>query len=235
MMMFPSFRQGLALSRTVFFTPIRHGSGRKVGKHGKPRWKPVAPSKEFILPPQDRSSQEEKDQYDLLWDQYRDQLSAVSQFLWEEHLKNSEVGEAAKIEDGRELEEQNQLILQNEAENAILEDKRKHRLKEEALQKEEAIRADVQRELAKEKELNEKADTFVLQQIAELKDRITEENLLQRIQSALDNPVDYEYAIDKEGHIYKGRYTKSLLIPSEEREKIPTPKQEDIYIEVQSS
>ena len=40
---------------------------------------------------------------------------------------------------------------------------------------------------------------------------------------ALDNPVDYEFCIDNVGHIYRGRYTKSTLVPEEEREQIPVP------------
>ncbi|CAB4061310.1 MRPS26 [Lepeophtheirus salmonis] len=233
--MLPSLRFGVSLSRSIFFTPIRHGSGRKVGKHGKPRWIPVAPSKEFILPPQDRSSQEEKDQYDHLWDKYRDHYSAVSQFLWEEHLKNSAVGEAAKLKESHELEEQNRLIMENEAENARIAALRKIRLENEACLKEEQIKAEVLIQEAKEVDRIKKADQFITQQAEEFKDRVTLDNLVLKIEKALDSPVDYEYAIDKEGHIYKGRYTKSILVPSDQREKIEVPKREDIYIEVQNS
>ena len=53
-----------------------------------------------------------------------------------------------------------------------------------------------------------------------------EEGLEKAIWQALDNPIDYEYSIDLEGHIYPGRYTKATKVPPEERKVIPTPMRE---------
>ena len=42
----------------------------------------------------------------------------------------------------------------------------------------------------------------------------------------MNNPIDYEYAIDRNGYIYRGRETKSLLVSPEDREIIPQPNSE---------
>ena len=56
------------------------------------------------------------------------------------------------------------------------------------------------------------------------------------IEIALDNPIDYEYAIDKEGFIYRGRETKSILVSKDEREAIPRPAtQQEILLNIKKS
>ena len=59
-----------------------------------------------------------------------------------------------------------------------------------------------------------------------MENRIKFEDLEKAIEIALDSPIDYEYAIDTEGHIYRGRETKSILIKRDDREKIPRPVKE---------
>ena len=53
--------------------------------------------------------------------------------------------------------------------------------------------------------------------------RIRKEDLERTIEIALDNPIDFEFAIDTEGHIFRGRETKSILVPKDERDVIPKP------------
>ena len=60
--------------------------------------------------------------------------------------------------------------------------------------------------------------------------RIRKEDLEKAIEIALDNPIDYEFAIDKEGHIFRGRETKSILVQKDERELIPKPPTEQEII-----
>lgn len=52
---------------------------------------------------------------------------------------------------------------------------------------------------------------------------VTREALAAAIEAALDSPADHEFAIDAEGHIYRGRYTRSTEVPEAHREKIPAP------------
>ena len=77
--------------------------------------------------------------------------------------------------------------------------------------------------LKKEVEKRQELSEIVKAETEALKHQITEENLEKSIMEALENPLDYEYAIDLEGHIYRGRNTRSILVPEAEREKIPVP------------
>merc|ERR1712098_664280 len=52
-----------------------------VANRRKPRWVPVAKSKEFKLPPEDHFPQAEFDQLYLLKFQHRDRIAAISQVL----------------------------------------------------------------------------------------------------------------------------------------------------------
>lgn len=57
--------------------------------HRKPRWFPVAPSKMFRLPPQDHIPQSEVDMLLELHYKYRERMAALTQYLWEDYLRNS--------------------------------------------------------------------------------------------------------------------------------------------------
>ena len=70
---------------------FRHG----VQRHKKPRWIGPAPSKLFQLPPTDHTDPEDIEQQLILSWQHRDRLAAISQFLYEDVLRHSDVGEAA--------------------------------------------------------------------------------------------------------------------------------------------
>merc|ERR1719244_2521584 len=64
------------------------------------------------------------------------------------------------------------------------------------------------------------ADEFVRRQSELIEKRILPEKLEEAILEALDNPLDPEFAIDLQGHIYRGRKTRSLKVPPENREKL---------------
>merc|ERR1711956_202151 len=65
---------------------------------GKPRWHGPAPSKQFILPPIDHTHPDDIEQLLKLSWQHRDRVAAISQLLYEEGLRHSSAGEAAKEE-----------------------------------------------------------------------------------------------------------------------------------------
>ena len=69
-------------------------------------------------------------------------------------------------------------------------------------------------------------EDFIKEETKALENRIKLEDLEKAIETALDSPIDYEYAIDTEGHIYRGRETKSILVKKDVREKIPRPVKE---------
>ena len=87
---------------------------KKVMPHHKPRWLPVAPSKKFRLPPQDHIPEAEVEQILALHEKYRDRMAALTQYLWEDYLRNSDVGQAAILEAEREEAEHKELLKHND-------------------------------------------------------------------------------------------------------------------------
>ena len=64
-------------------------------------------------------------------------------------------------------------------------------------------------------------DEMVEKHKTEMDNRIRVEDLEKAIETALANPLDFEYAIDRDGHIFRGRTTKCKKIDAEKYEKIP--------------
>lgn len=107
-------------------------------------------------------------------------------------------------EDSAELtEEHRRLMAWNEAENARQRARREERIrKEEEEEKRRKLQAAENKARLVEAFLKEK-EKEVLQLQEEAKTFITPENLDARIEECLDNPRNYNFAIDKEGRIVK--------------------------------
>ncbi|KFO98789.1 hypothetical protein N300_14902 [Calypte anna] len=91
----------------------------------------------------------------------------------------------------------------NEAENARQRARREERLrKEEEEHRRQKLQAAENNSRKREAFLKEK-EKEVLQLQEEAKTFITPENLEARIEECLDNPQNYNFAIDKEGRIVK--------------------------------
>ncbi|XP_052636776.1 28S ribosomal protein S26, mitochondrial [Harpia harpyja] len=107
-------------------------------------------------------------------------------------------------EDSVELMEEHQrLMAWNEAENARQRARREERIrKEEEEQKRQKLQAAESKARLMEAFLKEK-EKEVRQLQEEAKTFITPENLDARIEECLDNPRNYNFAIDKEGRIVK--------------------------------
>ncbi|XP_048827621.1 28S ribosomal protein S26, mitochondrial [Brienomyrus brachyistius] len=114
-----------------------------------------------------------------------------------------EVGSRAEERAKQEAEEHRALMAWNDAENLRLRQLREIRVQKEveelAMRREEAIgrQEEKRRKILKEKEQE------ILQLQEEVKTFITLENLEQRIEEALDNPKNYNFAIDKDGRVVK--------------------------------
>ena len=72
----------------------------------------------------------------------------------------------------------------------------------------------------REEERLAKVDQIVEKHQSEMERRIEPDQLEKAIEIALANPVDYEFAIDLEGNIFRGRTTKSKKIKPEDFEKM---------------
>ncbi|XP_030627179.1 small ribosomal subunit protein mS26 [Chanos chanos] len=133
-------------------------------------------------------------------------MKALRMQFKEEMLRKryeQEVGSLAEERAKQEAEEHRSLMAWNDAENLRLRKLRELRLQREAevaelKRKEAAILQQQEMEnyiKQKEKEIQQLED--------EAQSFITLENLDQRIEEALDNPKNYNFAIDKEGRVVK--------------------------------
>ncbi|XP_047467718.1 28S ribosomal protein S26, mitochondrial [Mugil cephalus] len=172
----------------------------------KSRGDPVAKSKEGrikVPPPVDPVEmvvmKERFSEYQLM-------MTALRMAFKEEVLRKKyeeETGSRAEERARQEAEEHRRLMAWNNEENQRLLTLRMQRVQkeeEEAQQKrlEAALKLDQEKEeLIKEKEKE------ILQLQEDVKNFITLENLDQRIEEALDNPKNYNFALDKEGRVVK--------------------------------
>ncbi|XP_076002729.1 small ribosomal subunit protein mS26 [Genypterus blacodes] len=115
----------------------------------------------------------------------------------------AETGSLAEERARQEAEEHRSLMAWNDQENLRLLNLRLQRVQ---LEKEEAevkrTQAEIRREQFQEKFIKEK-EREILQLQEDAKNFITLENLDQRIEEALDNPKNYNFAIDQEGRVAK--------------------------------
>ncbi|XP_073691235.1 small ribosomal subunit protein mS26 [Garra rufa] len=114
-----------------------------------------------------------------------------------------EVGSVAEERVKSEAEEHRSLMALNDAENFRIHQIREQRLLKEAEAAELKNReAAILRQQELEDYIKEK-ERQILQLQEEAKNFITPDNLDQRIEEALDNPKNYNFAIDKEGRVVK--------------------------------
>ena len=110
---------------------------------------------------------------------------------------------------------------ENEEENKRVAALRLARLQKEAEERKVRIQMELQDYDVKELERLEKVEMLVEKEQTEIENRIKEEDLVKAIETALANPVDYEYAIDLKGNIFRGRKTKCNKVKPVYYEKIP--------------
>ncbi|XP_071765670.1 small ribosomal subunit protein mS26 [Centroberyx gerrardi] len=172
----------------------------------KSRSDPPAKSKEGrikVPPPVDPVEmvvlRERFTEYDLI-------MRALRLEFKEEMLRKryeEETGSLAEERARQEEEEHRSLMAWNQQENLRLLTLRQVRVQKEMeeaeLKKKEAV---VQREQAMQELIKEK-EREILQLQEEAKNFITLENLDQRIEEALDNPKNYNFAIDREGRVVR--------------------------------
>ncbi|KAM8833911.1 small ribosomal subunit protein mS26 [Synchiropus picturatus] len=114
-----------------------------------------------------------------------------------------ETGSLAEERHRQEVAEHRELMAWNQQENRRLLQLRVSRLqKEKDAAEHKILEAALKRE-QEEQELIEEKEKEILQLQEDAKTFITLDNLDQRIEEALDNPKNYNFAVDKEGRIVK--------------------------------
>uniref|UniRef100_A0A8C3PDQ9 Small ribosomal subunit protein mS26 n=2 Tax=Chrysemys picta bellii TaxID=8478 RepID=A0A8C3PDQ9_CHRPI len=135
--------------------------------------------------------------------QYRLVLQALRMEFKQEVMRKHREERLDKESGAEAMEEHLKLMAWNSAENERLRKKREERLRreEEELQDRKLQgalnRAKLMEDFLKQKERE------VLQLQEEARNFITPENLDERIKECLDNPRNYNFAIDKEGRVVK--------------------------------
>merc|ERR1712050_117703 len=111
-------------------------------------------------------------------------------------------------------------LEENEEENKRVSILRAARLVKEAEERKVRIKQELEDFENREQERLVRVDKIVEKHKSEMERRIEPEELEKAIETALANPVDYEFAIDLEGNIFRGRTTKSKKIKPEDFEKM---------------
>ncbi|NXN31362.1 RT26 protein, partial [Nycticryphes semicollaris] len=135
--------------------------------------------------------------------QHRLVLGALRAEFRAEVLQKKREAQLSQEDRAELMEEHRRLMAWNDAENARQQARREERIrKEEEERKRQKLQAAESRARMMEAFLKEK-EKEVLQLQEEAKTFITPENLDARIEECLDNPRNYNFAIDKEGRIVK--------------------------------
>lgn len=186
----------------------------------KPRWLPVAKSKMFRIPERPKIPENERNELKRLHDRYNTHMRAVRKYFAQEFRESSATSLAALLETKDEEEKHLLCMKENEEWNkqvALLREQRLIKLQE---ARQESILAKKVAFEERQKEWLEKAEQLVREEKERAKFYITADNIDEAIEEALASPVDHNYAIDLEGHIYRGCKTKPSDVPPDELERI---------------
>nr|CAG4646643.1 EOG090X0FQ9 [Macrothrix elegans] len=185
----------------------------------KPLGSPMAKSKIFKIPQKPVLPEDEKAEIKRLYDNYKNHMKSIRQYFYEQSLKQAESGESAQLKLKQEEEEHMRLMEENLLENSRIAELREARLKAEAEKSKAKVLATLSKkeEIDKKLELNLKA--FIEKQQATPFIKVDE--IEKAIEIALANPVDFNFAIDLNGYVYRGKETNINNIPEEQRERLP--------------
>jgi len=181
----------------------------------------MARSKMFKNPPESLIPLEEQKLIKSLTEEYMMRMRALHFYLHEDDLKVGDKGEAALIAAEKEEQIHIKNLQKNEEENARQAELRAARLAKESEERKVSILRELEEFENSELERLAQVDNIVEKHKLEMEKRIEPEDLEKAIETALANPVDYEFAIDLSGNIFRGRTTKSKKIKPEDLEKLP--------------
>merc|ERR1712106_482719 len=112
---------------------------------------------------------------------------------------------------------------------------RKERLKREETERMEKIKFELEEFERSEAERIAAANKYIREQAVEIDGRIREEEIEEAISKALSNPMDFEYAIDTEGNIFKGRITRAKDMSPNDYEKLPMAGEVPVSVSAETS
>ncbi|XP_021934609.1 probable 28S ribosomal protein S26, mitochondrial isoform X2 [Zootermopsis nevadensis] len=138
-----------------------------------------------------------------------------------QEFKETSANSLAALQGSKDEEEEHlRCMKENEEWNkqvALLREQRLTKIQE---ARKEIILAKIIAFEEREKEQLEKAEQMVREEKERAKFYITADNIDKAIEDALISPVDHNYAIDLEGHIFQGHKTKPTDVPPDKLEKV---------------
>ncbi|CAG9531932.1 unnamed protein product [Cercopithifilaria johnstoni] len=193
----------LCISASVFLlkTQSCRSISRKIPPPGKP---PICPPAKRVLYHVVHHRWMRPDVVkELLWRRhvYNNAIVSLRKLFKEESAKNSYedmIAEGAR----KENEEFEHLLALNEERNRKSAEKRTRREEEELERMESEYLKSIEKELERRETNVKQRMKEVLQMVERSKHFITDENLDEKLEEALDNPVVYDYAIDLQGNRY---------------------------------
>nr|CAG4651404.1 EOG090X0FQ9 [Simocephalus serrulatus]SVE94560.1 EOG090X0FQ9 [Simocephalus serrulatus] len=184
----------------------------------KPLGSPMAKSKLFKIPQKPVLPDDEKVEIKRLYDNYKNQMKSLRQYFFEQSLKQAESGEVAQMKSKLDEEEHARLMEENRLENEKTAQLREERLKIEAVKTQERVMTTLIKKEQENKIFEAQVDTFLQQQKS--LPFISPQNIEKAIEEALANPIDFNFAIDLDGYVYRGKETSIDKIPEEKRERL---------------
>nr|CAG4652244.1 EOG090X0FQ9 [Triops cancriformis] len=204
---------GRQLSNQDYIICIRKNQARSVWNR-KPRHLGTAKSKLFRIPQKPRYPEDEVQEMRRLRNIYNTGMKSVKQYFFQEYLKLADTGAVALHAAKSEEEEHVRLMEVNRLENEKTAALREERLaRQRASEKERIAQALLNTEQVDQVELDQ-IESLVMKEISLVDKIITRDNLERAIEEALANPVDYNFALDREGFVYRGSEKMEQLATS---------------------
>ncbi|CAG0922647.1 unnamed protein product [Notodromas monacha] len=181
----------------------------------KPRWVPVAKSKMFRVNPRHVMSELEEKEMWRLQDNYKLSLKSIQAFFAEENKRLADTGSVGLRLHQEEEEEFERALAWNDMENARIGNIRRERLTKEISDLETQVLLRIEEHLAEVVSMRRESNAVVAAQMEASKQYITEDMVDKAVEEAFSNPVDYNFAVDAGGGMYRGRTTNSLALTKE--------------------
>nr|CAG4636589.1 EOG090X0FQ9 [Eubosmina coregoni]SVE70121.1 EOG090X0FQ9 [Eubosmina coregoni] len=200
----------------INYVPSRNSRARPWVR--KPLGSPTAKSKLFRVPQKPNLPMDETEEIRRLHNIYFTQMKSLRVYFYEQSLKQAESGESAQLKLKQEDEEHARLMEENRLENEKTAKKREERWTVEAEKTRERVISSLVKKEQQEELYKSKLGEFIeMQKSIPI---ISKENIEKAIEEALVNPVDFNYAIDLEGYVYRGKETSIDKISPENRERL---------------
>lgn len=197
------FWKGISLLElpTVFTIPVRYRT--------KPRWVPVAKTKQFRIPVRHSYPEEDEVEQIRLWNMYRTQLRATISEIKRSYQASATADEVI-LKRQQDIEDSwKESMRINDEWNAQLAIEREERDKLVKQKRLEQADKEMKAEDAKRAAKQAYYDQLIREQQEQSKNFITKENIEAHIEKILnEEPYSYLWAIDLKGNVYEG-YNKT--------------------------